>query len=143
MIKSAKKALRAILQSADITDKELQSAFIRAKALIINNLRPLTYQSADPTDNVPLMPNHFLIGQLGGAYAFDIIDKTHNDHTKHWRHVQESIRHYWAQWLKEWVPVLNAQVKWRTECNNLKANNVVFVLSANTPRAHWPLGKVL
>ena len=89
------------------------------------------------------MPNHFLIGQLGGAYAFDIIDKTHNDHTKRWRRVQESIRHYWAQWLKEWVPVLNAQVKWRTECNNLKANNVVFVLSANTPRAHWPLGKVL
>ena len=60
MIKSAKKALRAILQSADITDEELQSAFIGAEALI--NSRPLTYQNAHPTDDVPLTPNHFLIG---------------------------------------------------------------------------------
>ena len=141
MIKSAKKALRAILQSVDITDQELQSAFIGAKALI--NSRPLTYQSADPTDDAPLTPNHFLIGQLGGAYAPDVIDKTHNDHTKRWRRVQELIRHYWARWLKEWVPALNARVKWRTERNNLKTNDVVLVLSANTPRAHWPLGRVL
>ena len=77
MIKSAKKTLRAILQSVGITDKELQSAFIGGETLI--NLRPLTYQSADLTDDVPLTPNHFLIGQLGGAYAPDIIDKTHND----------------------------------------------------------------
>ena len=39
MIKSSKKALRAFLQSADITDEELQSAFIGAEALI--NSRPL------------------------------------------------------------------------------------------------------
>ena len=140
-IKSAKKALRAIFQSADITDEELQSAFIGAEALI--NSRPLSYQSADPTDDVPLTPNHFLIGQLGGAYAPDVIDKPHNDHTKRWRRVQELIRHYWARWLKEWVPALNARVKWRTERNNLKTNDVVLVLSANTPRAHWPLGRVL
>ena len=91
MIKSAKKALRAILQSADITDEELLSAFIGTECLI--NSRPLTYQSADPTDDVPLTPNHFLIGQLGG-YAPDVIDKTHNDHTKRWRRVQKLIRHF-------------------------------------------------
>ena len=50
---------------------------------------------------------------------------------------------FWARWLKEWVPALNARVKWRTERNNLKTNNVVLVLSANTPRAHWFLGRVL
>ena len=85
MIKFAKKALRAMLQSADITDEELQSVFIGAEALI--NSRPLTYQNANPTDDVPLTPNHFLIGQLGGAYAPDVIDITHNDHTKRWRRV--------------------------------------------------------
>ena len=67
IIKFAKKALGAIFQSADITDEELQSAFIEPEALI--NSRRLTYQSANPTDDVPLTPNHFLIGQLGCAYA--------------------------------------------------------------------------
>ena len=92
MIKSAKKALKAILQSVGITDEELQSAFIGAEASIHSGT--LTYQSADPTDDVALTPNHFLIGQLGGAYAPDVIDKTHNDHTKRWRHRQKLIRHY-------------------------------------------------
>ena len=72
MIKSAKKAIKAILSTADVTDEELQSAFIGAEALI--DSRPLTYQSADPTDDIPLTPNHFLVGQLGGKFSPEIID---------------------------------------------------------------------
>ena len=73
----------------------------------------------------------------------DVIERTHNDHTKRWKREQKLIRHYWARWLKERVPSLNARVKWRTERNNLKTNDVVLVLSVNTLRAHWPLGRVL
>ena len=79
MIKSAKKTLRAIFQSADITEKELQWAFIGAETLI--NSRPLTYQSADSINDVPLTPNHYLIGKLDGTYAPDVIDKTRNNHS--------------------------------------------------------------
>ena len=60
MIKAAKKAIYAILDSADITDEELLSAVIGAEGLI--NSRPLTYQSSDPADLTPLTPNHFLRG---------------------------------------------------------------------------------
>ena len=72
MIKSAKKAIKAILSRADVTDEELQSAFIGAEALI--NSRPLTYQSADPTDDILLTPNHFLVGQLGGKFSPEVVD---------------------------------------------------------------------
>lgn len=41
MIKAAKKAIYAILGSADITDEELLSAVVGAEGLI--NPRPLTY----------------------------------------------------------------------------------------------------
>ena len=58
MIKSAKRAISAILGNADITDEELMTAIIGAEGLI--NSRPLTYQSTDPADDVPLTPNHFL-----------------------------------------------------------------------------------
>ena len=56
--------------------------------------------------------------------------------------MQELIRHYWVRWLKEWVSALNARGIWCTESNNLKTNNVLL-LSAKTPIAHWPLGRVI
>ena len=58
MIKAAKKAIKAILWNADINDEELTTAMIEAEGLM--NLRPLTYQSANPADDIPLTPNHFL-----------------------------------------------------------------------------------
>ena len=70
--------------------KQLQSAFIGAKALI--NSRRLIYQNADPTDNVPLPPNHFLVGRLGGAYAPNVIAETSFNHIKCWRRLQELVK---------------------------------------------------
>ena len=54
MIKSAKRAIKAILGNADVTDEELLTAIIGTEDLI--NSRPLTYKTADPSDNVPLTP---------------------------------------------------------------------------------------
>ena len=64
MIKSAKRAITAILKNADVKYEEVMTAFCGAEALI--NSRPLTYQSANVKDYVPLTPNHFLHGQMGG-----------------------------------------------------------------------------
>ena len=69
MIKSAKRAITAILNNADVKDEELMT---EAEALI--NSRPLTYQSANVKDNVTLTPNHFLHGQMGGKFAPEVID---------------------------------------------------------------------
>ena len=63
MIKSAKKALNAILGNADITDEELMTALTGAEALV--NSLPLTYQSANPHNDIPLTPNHFCTAKLG------------------------------------------------------------------------------
>ena len=57
MIKAAKKAIYSILGAADITDEELLSAIVGAEGLI--NSRPLTYQSANSADIIPLTPNTF------------------------------------------------------------------------------------
>lgn len=57
------KAIYRVLGSSNITDEELITAVAGVESLV--NSRPLTYQSADPRDVVPLTPNHFLHGQLG------------------------------------------------------------------------------
>ena len=141
MIKSAKRAIMAILNNADVKDEELVTAFCGAEALI--NSRPLTYQSANIKDNVPLTPNHFLHGQMGGQFAPEVVDGIAHDPKKRWRQVQELIRHFWHRWLKEWIPSLSPQQKWMKIKKNINPGDVVLVVSPNTPRGQWPLGRIL
>ena len=98
MIKAAKKAIKNILGNAGINDEELMTAFVGAEGLI--NSRPLTCQSSHPADDVPLTPNHFLYGQLGGMFAPNSVDETQFNLKKRWWQVQELIRYFWQQWLR-------------------------------------------
>lgn len=141
MIKAAKKPIYAILGSADITDEELLSAVVSAEGLI--NSRPLTYQSANPSDLVPLTPNHFLHGQVGGRFAPDSVDTKDFNPRKRWRQVQELVHHFWHRWLREWILSLSARKKWRRDQPNLKVGDVVIVMSTETPRGKWPLGRII
>lgn len=141
MIKSAKKAIQAILGNADITDEELMTAIIGAEALI--NSRPLTYQSANPADDAPLTPNHFLHGQIGGHFAPSSCDDTDFNLRKRWRRIQELVRHFWSRWLREWLPGLNARRKWFQTHRDVQVGDVMLVISSDTSRGNWPLGRVL
>ena len=141
MIKAAKKATYAILKNADVNDEELMTAFTGAEALI--NSRPLTYQSANPNDDVPITPNHFLHGQVGGQFAPENVDSEPFNPKKRWRRIQELVRHFWKRWLQEWLPGLNARQKWRQEQRDVKVGDVVLVISPDTPRGKWPLGRIL
>ena len=97
MIKAAKRAVNAVLGNADVTDEESTTAFTGAEALL--NSRPLTNQSANPEDDIPLTQNHFLIGQIGGQFAPESVDETNYSLKKRWRRVQELVRHFWHRWL--------------------------------------------
>ena len=92
MMKAAKKAIYRILGNADVSDEEFMTTFTGAEALI--NSRPLTYQSTNPADDVLLIPNHFLIGQVGGNFAAHIVDETDYNPRKRWRRVQKLVRHF-------------------------------------------------
>ena len=45
--------------------------------------------------------------------------------------------------MREWVPSLSSRKKWYQSSKNLKVIDIVLLTSAENPRAHWPLGKVL
>lgn len=141
MIKSAKRAIHAILGNTDINDEELLTAMIGAEALI--NSRPLTYQSANPSDDIPLTPNHFLHGQIGGQFAPTTVDETDYNPRKRWRRIQELVRHFWCRWLQEWLPGLGARTKWAQQRRDIQVGEIVLVVSPDTSRGTWPLGRVL
>ena len=86
MIKSAKRAIYAILNDADVNDEELQTVFTGAESLL--NSRPSTTVSGDVNDESLLTPNHFLIGQMGGELAPDTVDTKAVSVRRRWRLIQ-------------------------------------------------------
>ena len=74
LVKAAKKAIYVVVGDRDVTDEELITVSTGVESLL--NSRPLTYQRSDPRDDVPLTPNHFLHGQMGGQFAPESVDTT-------------------------------------------------------------------
>ncbi|XP_028407850.1 uncharacterized protein LOC114530430 [Dendronephthya gigantea] len=140
MIKAAKKAIYAILRDADVNDEELSTIFVGVEATL--NSRPLTYQTADPKDSLPLTPNHFLHGHAGGKSAPEGIESLEFNPRKRWRRVQELINHCWKRWMKEWLPLINIRTKWWQPKRDLKVGDLVLAISADQNRGRWPLGRV-
>ena len=104
--------------------------------------RPLTYQSSDPQEDVPLTPNHFLQGQMEGQFVPDSVETTPLHLRQRWRKVQGIISGVWRRWLKECIPALNSRPKWTSEFRDLKVGDVVLVIQPDTPRGRWPLGRI-
>ena len=92
MIKSAKRAINAILGNADVKDKELLTVFTGVESLL--NSRPLTAASNDPNDYPVLTLNHFLIGNVGGELAPETVDTFAFDPRNKWRRTKNSyVKH--------------------------------------------------
>ena len=49
------------------------------------NAGRLTYQSSDSKDIMPLTPNHFLFGQVGGEFAPESVKAEDYHPKKRWR----------------------------------------------------------
>ena len=62
--------------------------------------------------------------------------------TKRWRRTQEIIQHYWQRWMREWLPSLIQRKKWKEEKKDVEINDIVLVISPETDRGKWPLGRI-
>ena len=80
---------------------------------------------------------------MGGRFAADCVDSVAFNPRRRWHRVQELVCHFWHRWLREWVPSLSARRKWHSDQANLKVGDVVIMMSTETPRGKWPLGRVV
>ena len=74
MIKSAKLALRIVLNQRVVTPEVLHTVMTGVEALF--NARPLTPVSSDPTEGDALTPNHFLHGRPNLQLHADLSNQT-------------------------------------------------------------------
>ena len=129
MLKSAKKHIYSQVTNADFTDEELQTFITNAEGIM--NSRPITYQSSSPEDITPLTPNHFLHGQMGGAFA----PRIHKGNMlTRWRLVQRTLTNFWKRWMKEWLPSIGKRNKWNTNERNLEIGDIVLVIFPDAER---------
>ena len=140
LIKAAKSSFKKIVLNADVTDEELQTVFTNIEGIL--NSRPLSYQSADGLDIVPLTPNDFLISRSNCQVLPPEASLGEKGYRQCWRRVQEIADHFWQRWLLECVPALNVRSKWRTMRDNLKEGKIVVLVEADQERGRWPLGRI-
>ncbi len=109
LVKSAKVALEAIVESRPLTEELLRGFVIQAESLL--NGRPLTYVSVDPRDPEPLTPNHFLLVQSSPNTEDDVIEDEKLYSRKHWEAMQVMTTHFGRRWLQEYLPTLTDRRK--------------------------------
>ncbi|KAI9550991.1 hypothetical protein GHT06_006146 [Daphnia sinensis] len=141
LIKSAKTALRGILNERSVNDDVLLTAIVGAEALL--NSRPLTHVTVNPDDLEALTPNHFLLLCAHPGCNFDSSPAAPLSSRKRHQHAQQLITHFWKRWLHEYVPNQIERRKWLRERRNLAVGDIVLVVTANSPRGYWPIGRVV
>ena len=105
-------------------------------------MRPLTSVSNDPTEIEALTPNHFLL--VGPCSSFPSLDSCDINHRKRYARAQAYADSIWSHWLREYTPSLNKRSKWYSHSDReLKVNDLVWIVDAQNPRDHYPLGKIL
>ena len=53
------------------------------------------------------------------------------------------MKHFWKRWMREWLPSLNSRKKWTRKTKNFVVGDIVLLVTPNSPRSHWPLGRII
>lgn len=142
LIRSVRKTMKAIIghPHAFVKRETLRTVFAEAAGIL--NSRPLCPSSEDPNDCEPITPSHFLQQRQGLAVPPGLFQDTEIHSRKQWRRGQVLANHFWARWIREYLPLLQERKKWMTKKPNLRINDLVLLVDTTQPRGHWHLGRV-
>jgi hypothetical protein len=141
IVKQVKRVMKATLTARVFSEDTLYTVLTETEAVL--NSRPLTANSDDPDDYEALTPNHFLIGRASPNVSPGSFHQREVDSRTRWRVVQAVSDMIWHRCLREYLPCLTTRSKWNKETLNLKEGDLVIVMSNDSPRAQWPLARVV
>ena len=135
-----KKAIIGVLDiGCSVNDEVLQTLFCEVERIV--NSRPITKQSEDAGDLVPLSPNHLLLLRECPSLPPGIFCGA-DMYKRRWRIVQYLSDQFWSRWLREYLSELQKRNKWHNISRNLAEGDLVLISGENTPRGVWPMGIV-
>ena len=139
-IKSIRSVMSGLCSHQTLDDESLATLFCIVEGII--NSRPITKLSDDPSDPLPLSPNHLLLLRSGPNLPSGMFVK--NDlYGRKWCQVQYLADLFWQRWIKEYLPLLQERQKWLSPKRNLCIGDLVLMVHENTPRYQWPLGLIV
>ncbi|XP_041786483.1 uncharacterized protein LOC121601742 [Anopheles merus] len=123
------------------SDEVLQSTL--AEVELIVNSRPLTYVPLNDEMDMPITPNHLLLGSSDGTKRPVPFDDSPAAVAVTWRTTQRNADIFWKRWVADYLPTLTRRSKWFQSVRPIKEGDVVIIVDANLPRNTWPKGRVL
>ncbi|XP_064619472.1 uncharacterized protein LOC135482921 [Lineus longissimus] len=142
LVKSVKAALNVKLRTMLVSDSVLRTALCEVEAVL--NSRPLTHNSAYPSDLTALTPNHFLLGRASSCLAPGTFQDREIDSRRRWRQCQVVTDSVHKRWLQEYLPKLTVRGKWRKDNHcAIAEGDLVLIVDEELPRGHWQLARVV
>ena len=135
LIQSAKRTLLIILGSQQLKAEVFQTIVAETEGLL--NSIPITYVSSDTNNEEALTPNHFLLRRPYSPLA-PLTSTSRTFTKKEFSYTQILLNHFWKRLQKESTSDLISRPKWRTESEQLKEGDLVWLLHEFTPRVIWP-----
>ena len=141
LIKSLKRALRAISTDRIFTDETLRPYLCEVESIL--NKHPLTPTSNNIHDFEAITPNHLLIGYQSDENSFANPMHYIKGLQNHCKTVQSCANMFWNCWRNYYLPTLTSRTKWTNSKINLSKNDLAIIKSNDVPRSHWPLSRIL
>lgn len=141
LVRTVKNALGAVLREAHPHEETLTTLLCEVEFTV--NSRPLTHVSVEAEEEEALTPNHFLLGGSGRVPCPGACDDSSAAIKQHWRRAQLLADHFWARWLREYLPTLQHRREPYGRGPPLRVDDAVLIVDPTLPRNTWPRGRVL
>lgn len=119
----------------------MNTFLIEAESIV--NSRPLTMETINDHDSVPITPmmllttkNQVVLPPPGNFESESMYSK------KQWKRVQHLANEFWLRWKKEYLQSLQSRQIWQRPQRNFRVNDVVLIKDYQTERNLWKLGFV-
>nr|CAI5862640.1 unnamed protein product [Callosobruchus analis] len=140
-VKSVKTHLYRVIGEQKLTYEELNTLVVQIEALL--NSRPISAQSSDPNDLLPLTPGHFLTMEpLNSCLDPDLSHLKLNTLSR-WQLVQRLNSDFWKRWKDEYLNTLQQRSKWTKTPSRIMLNTLVVIQNENTSPLQWSLGRIV
>jgi hypothetical protein len=134
IVKAMKRALRATIGSADLTEEEFRTVISKVSWML--NSRPIQ-PVGDSSDLEALTPNHFLNGGSADATFPPDLPKARIDLQDRLKYQVEIQQHFWKRFQMEIVPMMGPRTKWAEQQEEIKEDDIVIEVDENSPRGEW------
>ena len=139
MVKLVKISLEKILGKAEVFEEELNTIVVLIEGIL--NSRPITAVNQDIEDAQALTPNCFI--RSGFDSNERMLEPSNSSALNiRWRRTRELSEHFWKRWRREVLPQWRERKKWRKDIQDLRDEELVWILDEKDEVGRWRLGRV-